>query len=120
MEEALYEIESMRRFAGLRLSDALPDETTMVNFRHLLEQHQLGKVILQEVNRHLEREGLWLREGSIVDATLISAPASTRNPSGQRDPEMHQTKKGNGHESVWMRPLGLSIAWKPHPPMSTT
>lgn len=95
MEDALYEIESMRRFAGLSLSGPLPDETTILKFRHLLEQHKLGKEILKEVNQHLEKEGLLLREGTIVDATIISAPTSTKNQSGQRDPEMHQTKKGN-------------------------
>lgn len=95
MEDALYEIESMRRFAGLRLSDRLPDETTILNFRHLLERHNLGQKLFDEVNRHLKSEGLTLREGSIVDATIISAPTSTKNASGQRDPEMHQIKKGN-------------------------
>ena len=95
MEDALYEIESMRRFAGLSLSNSLPDETTILKFRHLLEKHELGKMILKEVNSHLEKEGLLLREGTIVDATIISAPTSTKNQSGQRDPEMHQTKKGN-------------------------
>jgi len=95
MEDALYEIESMRRFAGLRLSDRLPDETTILNFRHLLERHSLGKKLFDEVNRHLKAEGLTLREGSIVDATIISAPTSTKNKSGKRDPEMHQVKKGN-------------------------
>jgi IS5 family transposase len=95
MEDALYEIESMRRFAGLSLSRAIPDETTILNFRHLLEQHKLGKVILKEVNQLLQKEGLLLREGTIVDATIISAPTSTKNEDGQRDPEMHQTKKGN-------------------------
>lgn len=95
MEDALYEIESMRRFAGLSLSNSLPDETTILKFRHLLEKHELGKMILKEVNSHLEKEGLLLREGTIVDATIISAPTSTKNQSGQRDPEMHQTRKGN-------------------------
>ena len=95
MEDALYEIESMRRFAGLSLSGSLPDETTILKFRHLLEQHKFGKDILKEVNSHLEKEGLLLREGTIVDATIISAPTSTKNQSGKRDPEMHQTKKGN-------------------------
>jgi IS5 family transposase len=95
MEDALYEIESMRRFAGLRLSDRLPDETTILNFRHLLERHNLGKKLFDEVNRHLRSEGLTLREGSIVDATIIAAPTSTKNKSGKRDPEMHQVKKGN-------------------------
>lgn len=95
MEDALYEIESMRRFAGLRLSDRLPDETTILNFRHLLERHNLGKRLFDEVNRHLRSEGLTLREGSIVDATIIAASTSTKNKSGKRDPEMHQVKKGN-------------------------
>lgn len=95
MEDALYEIESMRRFAGLSLSTSLPDETTILKFRHLLEKHALGKVILKDVNNYLEKEGLLLREGTIVDATIISAPTSTKNKSGKRDPQMHQTKKGN-------------------------
>lgn len=95
MEDALYEIESMRRFAGLRLTGPIPDETTILNFRHLLEKHQLGKAILKEVNKYLERNGLLLREGTIVDATIISAPTSTKNKEKKRDPEMHQAKKGN-------------------------
>ena len=95
MEDALYEIESMRRFAGLRLSGNLPDETTILNFRHLLERHKLGKKLFEEVNQHLSSHGLMLREGSIVDASILSAPTSTKNKTGERDPEMHQTKKGN-------------------------
>ena len=94
MEDALYEIESMRRFAGLKLSDALPDETTILNFRHFLERYKLGNKIFQEVNRHLQKQGLMLREGSIVDASIIDAPSSTKNQEGKRDPEMHQTRKG--------------------------
>ncbi|SDJ32531.1 Transposase domain, partial [Vreelandella titanicae] len=81
MEDALYEIESMRQFAGLKL-DRLPDETTILKFRHFLEHHGLGKVLFQEVNNHLEKNGLMLREGSIVDATIISAPSSTKNKKG--------------------------------------
>ena len=94
MQDALYEIESMRRFAGLRLSERLPDETTILNFRHLLERHGLGKQLFEEINRHLKEQHLILREGTIVDATIISAPSSTKNESGERDPEMHQTRKG--------------------------
>jgi transposase, IS5 family len=101
MEDALYEIESMRHFAGLKL-DLLPDETTILNFRHFLEQHGLGKALFKEVNKYLEKNGLMLREGSIVDATIISALRSplsalrsTNNQTGKRDPEMCQTKKGN-------------------------
>ena len=95
MEDALYEIESMRRFAGLRLSDSLPDETTILKFRHLLEKHNLGKKLFREIEKHLAEHGLTLREGTIVDATIIAAPSSTKNREGKRDPEMHQTKKGN-------------------------
>ena len=85
----------MRRFVGLKLSGALPDETTILNFRHLLERHSLGEGLLREINAHLESQGLRLREGTIVDASIIEAPSSTKNRAGERDPEMHQTKKGN-------------------------
>jgi transposase, IS5 family len=95
MEDALYEIESMRRFAGLTLSDALPDESTILHFRHFLEQHKLGSLILDTINQHLASQGMMLREGTIVDATIIHAPSSTKNTTGERDPEMHQTKKGD-------------------------
>ena len=95
MEDLLYEAESVRRFVGLRLSDPLPDESTLLHFRHLLEEHQLGQGLFAEINAHLEDQGLRLREGTIVDATIIEAPSSTKNRTGQRDPEMHQVKKGN-------------------------
>ena len=95
MEDALYEIESMRRFAGLRLSDRLPDESTILRFRHFLERYKLGQVIFDTVNTQLKQQGLLMREGTIVDATIIAAPTSTKNQDGKRDPEMHQTKKGN-------------------------
>ena len=95
MEDALYEIESMRRFAGLRLSDRLPDESTILRFRHFLERHKLGKVIFDTVSSQLRQQGLMMREGTIVDATIIAAPSSTKNQEGERDPEMHQAKKGN-------------------------
>ena len=98
-EDLLYESEPVRRFVGLRLSGPLPDETTILNFRHLLEKQKLGQGLLDEINAHLESQGLKLREGTIVDATiieaLIQAPASTKNRAGERDTEMHQTKKGN-------------------------
>ena len=80
---------------GLSLSEALPDETTILNFRHLLERHKLGKALFDEINAHLESQGLRLREGSIVAASIIEAPSSTKNRTRERDPEMHQTKKGN-------------------------
>ncbi|MFO1215250.1 MAG: IS5 family transposase [Burkholderiaceae bacterium] len=95
MEEALYEIASLRAFARFSLSEAIPDETTILNFRHLLEANDLAEDILAAVNKHLQRKGLLLRKGSIVDATIIAAPSSTKNEQGERDPEMHQTKKGN-------------------------
>jgi IS5 family transposase len=95
MEEALYEIASLRNFAGLDLRAAIPDETTILNFRHLLEEYDLAEDILKQVNTHLTRKGLLLKRGSIVDATIIAAPSSTKNAEGERDPEMHQTKKGN-------------------------
>ncbi|MCP5404699.1 MAG: IS5 family transposase [Pseudomonadaceae bacterium] len=95
-EEALYDIHSMRAFAGLELGrDAIPDETTILNFRHLLERHDLTKAIFAAVKEHLEARGTLLRGGTIVDATLISASPSTKNKERQRDPEMRQSKKGN-------------------------
>ena len=95
MEDMLYEVESVRRFAGLKLSGPLPDETTILNFRHLLDKHELGEGLFEEINRHLESQGLRLQEGTIVDASIIAAPSSTKNRGKERDPEMHQTKKGN-------------------------
>ncbi len=96
MEDALYEIESMRRFAGLELNvDAIPDETTILKFRRFLEKHALAPKILETVNADLEARGMQMRAGTLVDATIIHAPSSTKNKSGERDPEMHQTKKGN-------------------------
>jgi transposase, IS5 family len=95
MEDALYEIESMRRFAGLELiDDALPDESTILRFRHLLERHQLTKQMLETINEVLEERGALLKGGTMVDATIIQAAPSTKNRAKTRDPEMHQTKKG--------------------------
>ncbi len=95
MEDLLYEVESVRRFVGLRLTGPLPDETTILHFRHLLERHGLGEVLFDEINAHLASLGHRLKTGTIVDASLIAAPSSTKNRKGERDPEMHQTKKGN-------------------------
>ena len=78
MEDMLYEVESVRRCVGLKLSGPLPDETTILNFRHLLEEHELGQSLFEEINRHLESQGLRLREGTIVDASIIEAPSSTK------------------------------------------
>ena len=95
MEDLLYESDPVSRFVGLKLSGPLPDETTILNFRHLLEKHGLGLGLLEEINAHLEAQGLRFREGTIVDASIIEAPSSTKNRARERDPEMHQTKKGN-------------------------
>jgi IS5 family transposase len=95
-EEALYDICSMRAFAGLELGrDAIPDETTILNFRYLLERHDLTKAVFAVVAEHLEARGALLRGGTIVDATLIAASPSTKNRAGKRDPKMSQSKKGN-------------------------
>ena len=95
MEEALHDMPLFREFAGLGWDTRLPDESTILRFRHLLERHKLPEQIRTVVNELLRDKGLMLRTGTGVDATLISAPSSTKNASGQRDPEMHQTKKGN-------------------------
>lgn len=95
MEDALYEIESMRWFAGFSgVTDVLPDETTILNFRHLLEKHELTVVLLEAINAHLKIQGLLIFKSTMVDTTLIHAPSSTKNREQARDPEMHQTKKG--------------------------
>ena len=95
MEDALYEIASMRLFAKLSLDQAIPDRTTIMNFRHLLEQHQLARQLFDAVNLWLSDAGIMMKQGTLVDATLIEAPCSTKNKRGERDGEMHQTKKGN-------------------------
>ena len=94
MEELLYEVESVRRFAGLRLSGLLPDETTILNFRHLLETQGLGMGLFEETNARLASLGHRLKTGTIVDASIIDAPSSTMNRRGERDPEMHPDQEG--------------------------
>ena len=95
MEEALHDVPLFRDFAGLGgWDDRLPDESTILRFRHVLEKNKLAERILATVNLLLGAKGLMLRSGTVVDATLISAPSSTKNASGERDPEMHQSKKG--------------------------
>jgi transposase, IS5 family len=95
MEEALHDVPMFREFAGLGWDSRLPDESTILRFRHLLERHKLAEQMLGTVNALLIERGLLLKAGTVVDATLIAAPSSTKNASGTRDPEMHQTKKGN-------------------------
>jgi IS5 family transposase len=94
-EETLYDSEAMRRFAGIELGDdRIPDETTILNFRHLLERHGLTEAIFADANTHLADKGITLRSGTLVDATIIDAPSSTKNKAGARDPEMSSKKKG--------------------------
>jgi transposase, IS5 family len=96
VEEALYDSVSMRSFVGIDLGvEAAPDETTMCKFRHLLERNKLGKTLLKAVNQYLRENGIKIANGTIVDASIISAPSSTKNQDGERDPEMHQVAKGN-------------------------
>ena len=94
MEDSLYDVESMRRFAGVDL-ESVPDETTILKFRHFLEAHRLTEALFRLTRRYLSERGLLLHEGTIVDASIISAPSSTKNRERQRDPEMKQTKKGS-------------------------
>src|SRR5258708_1645796 len=96
VEEALYDSSAMRAFVGIDLGrEPVPDETTVCKFRHLLESHELGRALFEQVARHLQAQGLKVSSGTIVDATIISAPSSTKNQSCERDPEMKQTRKGN-------------------------
>jgi len=96
VEEALYDSRAMRQFVGVDLGkEPVPDETTVCKFRHLMEAHELGARLFEAIAEHLEHFGMKVNTGTIVDATIISAPSSTKNRDKQRDPEMHQTKKGN-------------------------
>lgn len=95
VEDALYDSLAMRRFAGIDLGvEPVPDETTICRFCHLLERHELGRKLFEQVHRHLEGQGIRIAKGTIVDATMISAPSSTKNREKKRDPDMHQTRKG--------------------------
>ena len=96
LEDALYDSHALREFVGIDLArEQVPDATTLLKFRRLLEQHDLGRAIFGQINQHLSEQGLLMRGGTMIDATIIAAPSSTKNKDGQRDPEMHQTKKGN-------------------------
>ncbi|MFK4136156.1 IS5 family transposase [Pseudomonas luteola] len=95
-EDAIYDSQAIRGFVGIDLSrDSAPGATTLLRFRRLLETHQLTRTLFETINQHLASRGLLLKEGTIVDATLIAAPPSTKNREGKRDPDMHQAKKGN-------------------------
>lgn len=96
VEEAIYDSYAMRRFMGLDFTvEQVPDATTLLHFRHLLEKHKLGEKLFAAQNEIFETEGWIMQGGSIVDATIIATPSSTKNATGTRDPQMHQTKKGN-------------------------
>ena len=111
MEEALYDMALFREFVGLDAGeDNLPDESTILRFRHLLEAHNLSSQILATVNATLAAKGLLLKSGTVVDATLIAAPSSTKNSSGERDPEMHQTKKGHQWHFGMKAHIGVDAA----------
>jgi IS5 family transposase len=110
-EDAIYDSESMRRFAKVELAvDLVPDESTILRFRHLLEKHGLMKAIFDEINALLTEKRLLLRSGTIVDATIISAPSSTKNATEKRDPEMKQTRKGRN----WYFGMKLHVGTDPH------
>ena len=113
VEEALYDSNAMRRFVGIDLGrERVPDETTVCKFRHLLERYALGEQMFEVVNEHLKARGLKVSGGTIVDATIISAPSSTKNREGKRDPEMHQTKKGNQWYFGMKAHIGVDSATK--------
>ena len=96
LEDALYDSQALRDFVGVDLSrESVPDATTLLKFRHLLQTNDLTQALFDEINAHLGEKGLLMRAGTIVDATIIAAPSSTKNQDNTRDPEMHQTKKGN-------------------------
>jgi IS5 family transposase len=101
-EESLYDSHAMRRFVGIDLGrEPVPDETTICNFRHLLERHDRGRRLFETVHEHLERRGIKVARGTIVDATIISAPSSTKNAAATRDPDMCQTRKGASSIQRW-------------------
>jgi IS5 family transposase len=111
MEDALYDSQALRGFAGIDLTvAAVPDATTIMNFRHWLEQHELSQALFAEVSAMLEERGLLMRQGTIVDATIIAAPPSTKNKQKSRDPEMHQTKKGNQWYFGMKAHIGVDVA----------
>jgi transposase, IS5 family len=111
MEDALYDSQALRGFAGIDLTvAAVPEETTILNFRHWLERHELGQALFAEVSAMLEERGLLMRQGTIVDATIIAAPSSTKNKSKSRDPEMHQTRKGNQWHFGMKAHIGVDVA----------
>jgi IS5 family transposase len=111
IEDAIYDSQAIRAFVGIDLNrESAPDATTLLKFRHLLEAKELTRQIFDTINAHLAEKGLMMREGTIVDATLIAAPPSTKNKDGKRDPEMHQSKKGNDWHFGMKAHIGVDAA----------
>jgi IS5 family transposase len=111
LEDALYDSQALRGFAGIELNrDPVPDATTVLHFRHWLEQHKLTEALFTEISALLAERGLLMRQGTIVDATIIAAPSSTKNKTKSRDPEMHQTKKGNQWYFGMKAHIGVDVA----------
>ena len=111
LEDALYDSQALRGFAGIDLNhDPVPDATTLIKFRHWLERHDLTRALFDDIAAMLEERGLLMRQGTIVDATIIAAPSSTKNKSKSRDPEMHQTKKGNQWHFGMKAHIGVDVA----------
>src|ERR671913_440902 len=111
LEDALYDSQALRGFAGIDLNrEPVPDATTVLHFRHWLERHELTKVLFDEIGAVLEERGLLMRQGTIVDATIIAAPSSTKNKQKARDPEMHQTRKGNQWHFGMKAHVGVDVA----------
>ena len=111
LEDALYDSQALRGFAGIDLNhDPVPDATTLLKFRHWLERHDLTRALFDDIAAMLEERGLLMRQGTIVDATIIAAPSSTKNKSRSRDPEMHQTKKGNQWHFGMKAHIGVDVA----------
>jgi transposase, IS5 family len=111
LEDALYDSQALRGFVGVDLAvESVPDATTLLNFRHWLERHELTRALFDEIGAMLEERGLLMRQGTIVDATIIAAPSSTKNKSKSRDPEMHQTKKGNQWHFGMKAHIGVDVA----------
>ena len=111
LEDALYDSQALRGFAGIELTrDPVPDATRLLKFRHWLERHDLTKALFEDIAAMLEERGLLMRQGTIVDATIIAAPPSTKNKSKSRDPEMHQTRKGNQWHFGMKAHIGVDVA----------
>ena len=111
IEDAIYDIQSVHNFVGVDLThESAPDATTLLKFRRRLEENELTRRVFDEINGHLANKGLTMREGTIVDATLIAAPPSTKNSDKERDPEMHQSKKGNDWHFGMKAHVGVDMA----------